>query len=283
MTEKQRELRPESAAEARRDLEVEARSLPRLRRSPRSFRRSRCSPVSDVASVPAAVSDLAETVTIPGRSIGRSKRNTGRRLGRARDRACAPRDRRRRMGLVDLLIPHEVDVPNVVGLTVDEAQTRLADAGLVVRIADGRHSTKVPAGSVLTVQPAEGSTLEQGDRVTLVPSLGPRPVPVPNLVGLPLGEAKAALPDARPQGRRGDEGVQRAVRRRPGDPAEREGRRRGAARQRDRPGGQQGADPRPAREGHRVAAGRGGRRPRRPRASSSTCGRSSPTGSRRAR
>jgi serine/threonine-protein kinase len=49
---------------------------------------------------------------------------------------------------------------------------------------------------VLTVQPAEGSTLEQGDRVTLVPSLGPRPVPVPNLVGLPLGEAKEALREA---------------------------------------------------------------------------------------
>ena len=197
VTEKQRELRPESAAEARRDLEVEARSLPQAPPLASLVPEVTVLPTGvDVASVPAAASDLAETVTIPGRSIGRSKR-------------------KHRKGWVALgivlallaiggaawaswtyLIPHEVDVPKVVGLSVDEAQTRVADAGLVVRIADGRYSTKVPAGDVLTVQPAEGSTLEQGDRVTLIPSLGPRPVPVPNLLGLPLGEAKQALRDA---------------------------------------------------------------------------------------
>jgi len=197
VTEKQRELRPESAAEARRDLEVEARSLPQAPPLASLVPEVTVLPTGvDVASLPAPASDPAETVTIPGRSIGRSKR-------------------KHRKGWVALgvvlallaiggaawaswtyLIPHEVDVPKVVGLTVDEAQARVADADLVVRIADGRYSTKVPAGSVLKVQPAEGSTLEQGDRVTLVPSLGPRPVPVPILVGLPLGEAKQALRDA---------------------------------------------------------------------------------------
>jgi len=197
VTEKQRELRPESAAEARRDLEVEARSLPQAPPLASLVPEVTVLPPGvDVASVPGPASDLAETVTIPGRSIGRSKRKHGKgwvALGVV-------------LALLAIggaawaswtyLIPHEVDVPKVVGLTVDEAQTRAGDAGLVVRIADGRYSTKLPAGSVVTVQPAEGSTLEQGDRVTLVPSLGPRPVPVPNLVGLPLGEAKQALRDA---------------------------------------------------------------------------------------
>jgi len=197
VTEKQRELRPESAAEAQRDLEVEARSLPQAPPLASLVPEVTVLPRGvDVASVPAPASDPAETVTIPGHSIGRSKR-------------------KHRKGWVALglvlallaiggagwaswtyLIAHEVDVPKVVGLTVDEAEARVADAGLVVRIADGRYSTKVPAGSVLKVQPAEGSTLEQRDRVTLVPSLGPRPVPVPNLVGLPLAEAKQALRDA---------------------------------------------------------------------------------------
>ena len=46
------------------------------------------------------------------------------------------------------------------------------------------------------MHPVEGTTLERGDRVTLVPSLGPPPVPVPNLVGLPLADAKGALREA---------------------------------------------------------------------------------------
>ncbi|MEX2420244.1 MAG: PASTA domain-containing protein, partial [Actinomycetota bacterium] len=49
------------------------------------------------------------------------------------------------------------------------------------------------AGIVLAVQPSEGTTLEQGDRVTIVPSLGPPPVQVPALIGVPVSEAKERL------------------------------------------------------------------------------------------
>jgi eukaryotic-like serine/threonine-protein kinase len=195
VTEKQRELRPESAAEARRDLETEARSLPAAPPLASLVPEVAVIPDGEVAAPGAARSDPAETVMIPGRELGRSKR---RRTGRWA------------LGIVlallalggvawaswTYLIPHEVDVPKVVGLTVESAQTQLEDAGLVVRLAEGRHSTKVPEGSVLDVQPAQGTTLERGDRVTLVPSLGPPPVPVPNLVGLPLADAKAAIREA---------------------------------------------------------------------------------------
>jgi eukaryotic-like serine/threonine-protein kinase len=196
VTEKQRELRPESAAEALRDLQAEARSLPAAP--------SLASLVPEVAVIPeggvvasgAARSDAAETVMIPGRELGRSKRQ--RRKGPWA------------LGIVlalfaigsaawaswTYLIPHEVDVPTVAGLTVVNAQAQLEDAGLVVRMAAGHHSTKVPEGSVLGVQPAEGTTLERGERVTLVPSLGPPPVPVPNLVGRTLADAKDAIREA---------------------------------------------------------------------------------------
>ena len=194
VTEKQRELRPESAAEARRDLETEARSLPAV--PPLASLVPEVAVIPDVAAPGAARSDPAETVMIPGRELGRSKRK--RRKGRWA------------LGIVlallaiggvawaswTYLIPHEVDVPKVVGLTIENAQAHLEDAGLVVRIAEGRHSTKAPEGSVLDVQPAQGTTLERGDRVKLVPSLGPPPVPVPNLVGLPLADAKTALREA---------------------------------------------------------------------------------------
>jgi serine/threonine-protein kinase len=197
VTEKQRELRPESASEARRDLETEARSLPASPPLASLVPEVAVIPYSDVAAPDAARSHPAETVMIPGRDLGSSKRKRGK--------------VRWALGIVlallaigsaawaswTYLIPHEVDVPDVVGLTVEHAQARLEDGGLVVRMTQGRHSTKVPEGSVLEVQPAGGTTLERGDRVTLVPSLGPPPVPVPNLVGLPLADAKAALRDAR--------------------------------------------------------------------------------------
>ena len=200
MTEKQRELRPESAAEARRDLEAEARSLPGAAALATLVPEVTVIPTgAEVAPAPEPRPDAAETVTIPGRALGRSgrKRRRGRwALGIALALLAVFALGTAAWAAWTYLIPHEVDVPKVVGLTVEDAQAALDDAGLVVRMGEGRYSTKVPAGSVLKVQPAEGTTLERGDRVTLVPSLGPRPVPVPELVGLPLAEAKTALREA---------------------------------------------------------------------------------------
>ena len=197
VTEKQRELRPESAAEARRDLEAEARSLPAA--PPLAS----LVPEITVIPAPADVTSIPEPQAIPPRPSRSPGARSGVRSGSAaraggRSRSCwrSSRSAPRRGPSWTYLIPHEVDVPKVVGLTVEDAQAQLEQAGLVVRIAEGRNSTKVPAGSVLKVQPAEGTTLERGDRVTLVPSLGPPPVPVPNVVGLPLADAKEALREA---------------------------------------------------------------------------------------
>jgi beta-lactam-binding protein with PASTA domain/tRNA A-37 threonylcarbamoyl transferase component Bud32 len=187
VTEKQRELRPESAAEARRDLMAESGSLPAAE--------PLASLVPDVSVIPGPESkpamDPAATVTIPGRTSA----NAGQRwwkvalvlllglfaLGSAAWAAWA------------YLIPHEVDLPTVVGMPVDQAQTKLGEAGLVVRMTEGQYSTKVTADHVLRVQPPEGTTLEKGDRVTLIPSLGPRPVPVPDVTGKTLPEARDQL------------------------------------------------------------------------------------------
>ncbi len=187
MTEKARELRPESAAEARRDLEHEAASLPPA------------PPVGGlVPEVGVSTRDTsfpehrATTVTIP-RAMQRRRRRGPWVLG----------------GLLlvltmgaaawaawTYLLPREVEVPRVAGLELAEAQRRVESEDLLVRIGDGEHSRRVPEGVVLAIRPAEGTILEEGDRVTLIPSLGPPPVPVPPLVGLPLAEAKAALRQA---------------------------------------------------------------------------------------
>ena len=188
MTERTRELRPESAAEARRDLEGERPSLPPAE--------GVGTLVPDVAARPVAEGpERATTVTIP----------------RTRDRRRTRRHRLRwALGIVlalaaiaagawgawAYLLPHDADVPAVLGLDVREAERRIVDAGLVARIADGEHSTRVDAGDVLEVRPAEGTTLEEGDRVTIVPSLGPPPVDVPDLVGRTLAQARDLLREA---------------------------------------------------------------------------------------
>jgi len=189
MAEKARELRPESAAEARRDLEREAAALPAA--PPVGTLVPEVSGMAVEASPPG---DRATTVTIPRTTAKRPRRRgrwaLGVLLALLAIGAAA-------WGAWAYLLPREVEVPRVVGLELEEAQARLEAANLVVRIADGEHSRRVDEGVVLEVRPAEGSTLEEGQRVTLTPSLGPPPVPVPPLVGLPLAEAKAALREVR--------------------------------------------------------------------------------------
>jgi eukaryotic-like serine/threonine-protein kinase len=184
MTEKQRELRPESAAEARRDLLDEATSLPPAPNVGTL--------VPDVTVLPSRRSPSAAATTV---TIARAQFRTQRRRWRKVLGIV--------FGLVILataawgawtyVIPHRVDVPSVIGLDVREAQRKLENVGLVARIAQGRHSLRVDGGAVLDVRPDEGTVVEDGTRVVLVPSAGPPPVRVPNIVGKTLERARELL------------------------------------------------------------------------------------------
>jgi serine/threonine-protein kinase len=198
-TDRDREMRPESAIAMRRDMETFAPSLPAAR--------ALASIVDDapaVAPLPAdgtttdlvvlgepAEDDELHTTTA---TIARVERGTRRRW-------------RRRLGIVVLvaalaatawgvwtyLIPHHADVPVLAGATVEGARERLSDIGFAVRIADGQYSDRVPQDRVLRVQPEAGTSLELGDTVTIFPSLGPPPVKAPKVVGMTLEKATAAL------------------------------------------------------------------------------------------
>jgi serine/threonine-protein kinase len=188
MTEKQRELRPDSAAEARRDLEFEARSLPAAKNVGTL--------VPEISVIPVQTGPArATTVTIPKtRGAKRTRRRKvrwafGVLLALAALGASA-------WGAWAYLLPHDAEVPQVLGLDLDAAQQRLEDADLVPRIADGEYSRQVEAGFVLGVDPVEGTTLEPGDRVTLTPSLGHEPVKVPDLIGKLVPRARELLRDA---------------------------------------------------------------------------------------
>jgi len=205
MTEKDRELRPESATEARRDLAAEAATFPPA------------PPIQQLVREVAPSSQQrdpgrAPTVVIPrDRPTGRRRRGRwllGSLLGVLALAAAA-------WGGWTYLIPHNVDVPRVLGLPVAVATARLADADLEVSGSAGRYSLQVPAGRVLQVEPPPGTVVRTGTKVTLTPSLGPRPVPVPALVGktipaaldllreahLALGKRSTRFSDRFPEGR----------------------------------------------------------------------------------
>lgn len=89
-----------------------------------------------------------------------------------------------------------VEVPDVTGESVPDATSELAEAGFTVKVAPGRVTSPEEAGSVARQSAAEGAQLAKGDTVTLIVSKGPRMVPVPDVVGDSVDDAKSTLKDA---------------------------------------------------------------------------------------
>lgn len=81
--------------------------------------------------------------------------------------------------------PKTATVPTVKNLTQDEARSTLEDAGFKVNPSiQSENSNDVPKDRATRTDPAEGSSLEQGETVTLYISTGMTQVP-DNLVGKP--------------------------------------------------------------------------------------------------
>ena len=86
-----------------------------------------------------------------------------------------------------------VRVPGVVGLDVAQARANLEDFRLEASVEKTRDDA--PAGEVISQKPDGGSRVERGTTVVLTVSRGPAPATVPELVGLSLEDAEAALED----------------------------------------------------------------------------------------
>jgi PASTA domain len=87
-----------------------------------------------------------------------------------------------------------IGVPDVVGHDIEDARFELADAGLAVG-EERRFSADAPEGVVVAQDPVEGTQVEEGTLVALTVSAGPRPVAVPDVVGLAEEEALRRLED----------------------------------------------------------------------------------------
>ncbi len=97
---------------------------------------------------------------------------------------------------VDLVVsqgPEFVEVPDVGGMSLTEAETALTSAGFVVGTVTEAYHTSIAAGSVISQNPLAGSFEQPGLAVDLVVSQGPEPVAVPDVAGMSLSGAETAL------------------------------------------------------------------------------------------
>ncbi len=189
-TERDRELRPESATEMRRDLESIASGLPPAR--------SLAAVVGDQPEVSAEggvterVPLVAATATQTIPRVERTRRRRGRRFAGIALLLLAIAAIA--WGAWTYVVPHHAGVPQLIGHTIDDARAQLIDSGFQVVIADvGVYRMNIPKDDVAIVRPAAGTSLKKGATITLIPSLGPPLVPVPNIVGATLADATKAL------------------------------------------------------------------------------------------
>ena len=84
--------------------------------------------------------------------------------------------------------PEPRTLPDVSGLTYEEAAQRLTDKGLVPKRADV-FSDDVAAGKVVGTKPRAGQQANRGDTVTIEVSKGPDLVAVPDVTGMDVDDA----------------------------------------------------------------------------------------------
>ena len=89
--------------------------------------------------------------------------------------------------------PCPVTVPNVVNFAQAAAEVQITAVGLVVGNVTTQCTDTVAAGAVISQNPAGGTTVPGGTAVDLVVSTGPCNAVVPDVVGLTLEAAQAAL------------------------------------------------------------------------------------------
>lgn len=89
-----------------------------------------------------------------------------------------------------------VDVPDVTGLSVEDATAALDDQGLKAKVLPDRVNSPEDAGDVAEQSPDEGEEAAEGDTITLTVSKGPQMIDVPDVTGKDVDDARGELEDA---------------------------------------------------------------------------------------
>lgn len=84
-------------------------------------------------------------------------------------------------------------VPDVVGLPYAEARKRLEKLGFEVKKGEPRFDSRYPTGAVVLQSPYGGAQTKKGRRVYLTLSRGTELIPVPDLLGMQIRDARINL------------------------------------------------------------------------------------------
>lgn len=89
--------------------------------------------------------------------------------------------------------PNFLELINVVGLPIEEAENALLAEGYKVLIAEAEKNNAIDEGRVFEQTPVAGTKLRPGYPVTIYPSDGPTLAVVPNLLQITIEDAKVKL------------------------------------------------------------------------------------------
>ena len=87
----------------------------------------------------------------------------------------------------------DVRVPDVSNKTTSDAAVLLKESGLKAEIDFESHHMEIPMGLVIDQNPSGGSIVKKNRTVKLNVSLGPEKNKIPDLLGLPLRDAKIEI------------------------------------------------------------------------------------------
>jgi beta-lactam-binding protein with PASTA domain len=100
---------------------------------------------------------------------------------------------------VDIVVgtgPAPVAAPNLYGYTLDEAAAQLESLGLALGGNDTAPSDEIAEGGIIAQSVAPGASVEPGTIVGVTLSSGPETIPVPNVVGQRLSQARQSITNA---------------------------------------------------------------------------------------
>ena len=102
------------------------------------------------------------------------------------------------MAVLNITNPAEVQVPNLVGLSKEEAQQETENAKLKFEVASEEYNKDVPEGYVISQDPKyiDNYSVKEGETIRVVISKGQEKTTVPKVVGMTLEEAQKALEEA---------------------------------------------------------------------------------------
>ncbi len=96
------------------------------------------------------------------------------------------------LGAFDTL---QVEIPQVRGQPINQAQTTLTEAGFETAL-EPRENANIPSNFVIRTDPPGGEMADEGSTVTILYSEGPPLVEIPQVRGLSRADAEAALIEA---------------------------------------------------------------------------------------